>query len=450
MSVKRTIDKWSPGYFLLKYIWVKNVFNLFYRRIEVRNSKVIDPSRPVIIAPNHQNALMDALAVVTQLPYQTVFLTRADIFSKPAVRKMLMWLKMLPIYRLRDGKESLGLNEEIFGETTRILKSHHNPLGIFPEGNHGDKRRLRPLVKGIFRIAFKAQEEYKGNAGVVIIPVGIDYSHYQKIRQTLYINLGNPIEVSEYWKQYEENQATGINSLRNRLIEEMRKCMIDIHTEEYYYTYMGLRGFFRPEMYKRLGLIKRSLSNNFDADKKLIAALDKKLAEDPELIKNINTKFRKYALLRDKLNLRDWVFRKEKYPIVLNFLSLLVCFILSPLFFLGLFNNWPHYFLPVSISRKIRDSQFKSTAAWGSGVAIQAVYYLILSVLAIIFIPYWWVAAIYIITLPASGLAALGIRKMYVKTMARLRYTFNRKASADVKDALGLKTEIMEMLEKVI
>ena len=160
--------------------------------------------------------------------------------------------------------------------------------------------------------------------------------------------------------------------------------MIDIQTEEYYNTYMGLREFYRTEMYKRLGNTKNSLANRFDSDKALIAALDKTLLSKPKIINDIDHAFSSYASLRDKLNLRDWVFRKEKYSVVLNALLLMVCLILSPLFIIGLFNNWPHYFLPDFIVKKIKDTQFKSTAAWGSGMVIQAIYYMLLIILAVI------------------------------------------------------------------
>ena len=450
MFKAKTIDQWSLRYFLIKYLWAKNVFELYYRRIEVRNARIIPEKKPVIFAANHQNALMDALALVLKLRFQTVFMTRADIFEKPFVKKILMSLKMLPIYRIRDGVSSLSKNEEMFDETTRILKNHQSPLCLFPEGNHGDRRRLRPLVKGIFRIAFKAQEEYKDNKGVQIFPVGIDYSHYQKFRQTLFINVGQPIEVSDYWKLYEKNQATGMNALRERLAEEMRKLMIDIKTEEYYETYMGLRGFFRQEMYRHHGIKKDNLATRFDSDKKLIEALDNTLVKEPELIKHIDEKFKRYSALRDKNNFRDWVFRKNSYSVALNILLLFVCLILSPLFILGLINNWPHYFIPVKFVRKIKDPQFRSTAAWGSGSVIQALYYIILSVIAVIFIPFWWAAIAYILVLPLTGIIALGIRNLFIKTVSRLRYSLNKNRSSEIAEILSLKRDITELLRNAV
>jgi 1-acyl-sn-glycerol-3-phosphate acyltransferase len=445
----KTIDQWSPGYWLLKYLWIRNTINIYYRRIEKRNAKVISLERPVIIVANHQNALMDAMAIVTQFPLQTIFMTRADIFSKPLLRKVLMWLKMLPIYRIRDGVESLGKNEEIFETTTAILRNHISPLGIFPEGNHGDRRRLRSLLKGTPRIALRAQEEYGATPWVQIVPVGIDYSHYQKFRQTLFLNVGQPIEVADYWEKYQESPATAINKLRARIGEEMRKCMIDIRSEEYYETYMGLRLLARPLMLRKMGLKKRSLSHRFDADKALIAALDRTLEAQPETMAEIHNDFSRYAQLRDRLGLRDWVFTKKKYPFGIIALRILLILGLLPMFAVGFLTNWPHYYMPQRVARKIKDPQFRSTASWGAGIVVQAVYYFLLMIPAFIFLP-WWAAIAAIISLPFLGVAAMEIRTLFVKTRAMMRYESMRKKSAEIAEILTLQQRLLDFVKKVV
>ena len=136
--------------------------------------------------------------------------------------------KMLPVYRIRDGASELSKNEEIFNESIQVLLRKKCPVTIYVEGNHGDKRRLRPLVKGIFRIAFQAQESYGDKPGVVIVPSGIDYSDYTNFRSKLFVQYGEPIEVCEYYAEFKENSARGINKLRERLSEEMKKYIIQV------------------------------------------------------------------------------------------------------------------------------------------------------------------------------------------------------------------------------
>jgi 1-acyl-sn-glycerol-3-phosphate acyltransferase len=102
----------------------------------------IPADTPVLFAPNHQNALMDALAVLFAARKPVGFLARADIFKKPAIAKTLNLLKILPIYRIRDGVELLGRNQEVFDNTIEVLNSN-TPICILPEGNHEGKKQLR-------------------------------------------------------------------------------------------------------------------------------------------------------------------------------------------------------------------------------------------------------------------------------------------------------------------
>jgi 1-acyl-sn-glycerol-3-phosphate acyltransferase len=108
---------------------------------------------------------------------------------------------MLPVYRMRDGYETLKLNDEVFLKTVDVIKNK-NGLVILPEGNHDGHRRLRQLKKGICRIAFSAEEINDYNLNIRLIPVGLEFSHYYRFRQVLTVVYGKPIEVSEYIETY--------------------------------------------------------------------------------------------------------------------------------------------------------------------------------------------------------------------------------------------------------
>ncbi len=71
-----------------------------------------------------------------------------------------------------------------------------------PEGNHSRYRRLRTLKKGISRIVFLAEETNNFKLNIKIIPVGIDYSNYINFRSRLFINYGEPINVSDFYDIY--------------------------------------------------------------------------------------------------------------------------------------------------------------------------------------------------------------------------------------------------------
>jgi hypothetical protein len=279
-------------------------------------------------------------------------------------------------------------------------------------------------VKGIFRIAFKAQEKYEDREGVKIVPVGIDYSDYIKFRKNLFVNFGDPIEVKDYWDDYTENPAVAINKLRDRLSEEMKKVMIHIETKEFYDLYMGLRRLYNRKLCKKLGINPHDQYNQHRTDKILIEALDQCLEKERDKIAGANEVFIQYENLKKELNYRDWVPRKKRYCITGNIIVAALSVVTLPLVLLGLFNNWPHFFIPQVITKGIRDRQFHSTAIWGLGTIIMIVYYLLLAILALVFLPFWWLKILYIILLPSSGIYALSYRTFMIKSWARVRYTF--------------------------
>ena len=100
--------KWSLGYEALR-TYVRFAFWLTHKRVVVTGRHLIPKGKPIIFAANHQNALMDPLALCCTNSLQILWLARADIFKSKAARSFLNYIKMLPIYRIRDGKENLAV-----------------------------------------------------------------------------------------------------------------------------------------------------------------------------------------------------------------------------------------------------------------------------------------------------------------------------------------------------
>jgi 1-acyl-sn-glycerol-3-phosphate acyltransferase len=146
----------SLGYAFVRNFFVRPALYLFYRKVDVIGAKDVPNEGSVIFTPNHQNALMDALSVICTKNRQPVFVARADIFKKPFIIAILHFLRILPIFRKRDGGNSSDNNQETFDLIMTVLKNRQ-AVGIMPEGNHNDIKRLRMLQKGIFRMAMQAQ-----------------------------------------------------------------------------------------------------------------------------------------------------------------------------------------------------------------------------------------------------------------------------------------------------
>ena len=113
----------SWGYDFVRNVFVRPELYFFYRKIDVIGAKNVPDTGPVIFTPNHQNALMDALMVLCTRNRQPVFIARADIFKKPLIIAILHFLRILPVYRKRDGGNSSDNNQETFDMILKVLHS---------------------------------------------------------------------------------------------------------------------------------------------------------------------------------------------------------------------------------------------------------------------------------------------------------------------------------------
>ena len=190
----RKIQDFDGLYAFLRH-YVDFMLRMAYRRIKYVGLEKVPADGAVIYAPNHTNALMDALVILAMDRKQKVFVARADIFRNPKVAKILRFLKIMPIMRIRDGMDEVRKNTEIIHKSVDVLMDKV-PFCILPEGRHQAKHSLLPLSKGIFRIALEAEELKNGRLPLYIVTVGLAYGNFLRFRSSVLLQTGEPINVN--------------------------------------------------------------------------------------------------------------------------------------------------------------------------------------------------------------------------------------------------------------
>jgi 1-acyl-sn-glycerol-3-phosphate acyltransferase len=147
---------------------------------------------PMILACNHPNSFLDAVIMDILFEQPIWSLTRGDAFLGKTINRILFKLKMLPVYRMREGVENLSENYKTFDTCIELFRRGEIVL-IFSEGLCINEWHLRPLKKGTARLAYKCLQE---NISLKILPVGINYSSYQRFGKNLFINFGNLLSVT--------------------------------------------------------------------------------------------------------------------------------------------------------------------------------------------------------------------------------------------------------------
>ncbi len=411
---KNNIEKTSVGYALLKFvasIWHNNIY---YRKVIVIGKENLDNDLPKIIAPNHQNALMDALAIVASTSGQQIYLARADIFKKKFIASILYYLKILPVYRIRDGYDSLKQNDEIFNKTIDVLKNNKS-IVILPEGNHAGFRRLRQLKKGIFRIALQTEESENFKMGLRIIPVGLDFSDYHRFRSVLTVIYGKPIDVAEYRNQYEENPQLAYNTLRDRLSAELKKYMVHINSEEDYEALDELREIVN-------GKYSTCTKNpKVRRDKQLISKMESLQEKNFSLYEGICNRALKIKHLANKLNVAYYHLNRRKPRIIFQFLAVIGLVALFPFFIAGWVLNYIFYIIPKLPLKNIKDIMFHGSVRYVISLVLGIIFLPIYAIIAFVFIPVWWIATIAVILIIPAGIFAWNYSLIWQKLIERIR-----------------------------
>lgn len=434
----------SKGYEALRY-YVRFAFWLTHKRIIVNGRSNIPMDKPIIFAANHQNALMDPLAVVCTNPLQMLWLARADIFKSKRARAFLTFCKMIPIYRIRDGKENLSNNEEIFNQVTNVLKENGS-VALFPEAAHSGKRQMLPHKKAIPRIALESEEKNNFNLGLQIVPVGIYYDHYWNFNRTLIVNYGEPIEIDSYKFRYAENPQNAMLQLRDEINMKLSPLTMQINSIASYQDYEDIRTVAGKEFAQNKYKGKYSDNQLFTAEQELIAKLEQLEENQHDKFEIIKKNTKNYLTAVRKAGVTN-----EQFVIALhsNFPKLFLRFLISilsfPVFAFGLLFNLLPYFLPRKFfTGKVKDLAFLSTFIFASGLVLYPLIYLLESGIIWLTTGSFLIAAVSLLVMPFAGKLAFNLLLLYQNLFhsVRLRYFKN----AQYNKCRELRSEVIRLI----
>lgn len=237
----------SPLYFITQKIVCFGLY-CYYREVQFHGMEKVPRNKPVIFLANHQNALLDPLVIASFTPFRTFFLTRADVFTNRLFNKVFGFLRMLPIYRMRDGRDTLGKNEAIFNQCTQLLQNREAIL-LFPEANHNILRRVRPLSKGFTRILFAAFEKDR-ELDIQIIPVGINYEKADAFPDRVAFYFGDPISARSLYNEHDLLESVAVT--KNKVYESLKELTTHIddvnnYTEQQDYLDKIVTDYLKPQ-----------------------------------------------------------------------------------------------------------------------------------------------------------------------------------------------------------
>ena len=428
---------------------------IFYRRFYVLHSERIPKDEPTLVICNHQNGTFDALGILYAFrkDYRHPFFSaRADVFKKKFIAKILFLLRIMPAFRAKDVvKESLGGNYKVFDKSAEILASDNGVICIFPEAEDEYFYHLRTFKKGFARIAFAAAEKTNFEKAIQILPMSNHYSNYFGARNKLIVTFGEPFTFEDLYDIYKQHPQRALKMLADRSSEKVSAIMLDIKDENLYDEYDIIRRVYSEDYVKKQGLSAAYFPNIFEADKKIVATLDKFRNDQNEQFNTLMTQAKEYSSILHKLHLDDCTFG-QKLNLGAFLLRCLSVILVAPFMIYGLIVNFIPYNSGTLALRQIKNeiSQSSFNFFWGALLSFP-LWYLILFTLFWYLTGIWWAALLYLVSLPVSSVICIH-SKIFIKNQYNLlrRFHFEFHRNSFYLRAIELRKEIIGTVEKLV
>jgi len=208
------------------YVLMWITFRIFFRRIDVVGLEKLPKGKPVILIANHPASFLDAMVLAVFLRRSLHFYVRGDIFSHPIAYHILTVLHMIPIYSKEHGDGILEKNKRTFDRGRKLL-SKGKILLVFPEGFSRLSKELVPLKKGAARVALQTAFGDGQKTDLHIQAIAINYSWHGR-GASLFIRVGENMNIQHHQEKYLINPAQAINVLTNEMQEMFQRNVIHI------------------------------------------------------------------------------------------------------------------------------------------------------------------------------------------------------------------------------
>lgn len=353
------------------YYLLKLTTKLYFKRIRVYHPEHMDTHQPLIICANHGNSFMDAILLAVIFKRKLHFLARADAFNSPFKNWFLRKINMMPIYRIRDGREALKNNDEIFLKCQEIL-NQNGAILIFPEGNCVVEKRLRTFKAGFVQMAFAAK-----NSNTQILPISLNYNQPFQFYTEVSIDFRRPISISDLKEEsgddYVAFSKLALAKVKQSIAEKM--WILSENEDEFYEEILEIYRNFKvlsdQEFVQNQLLIIEQLNQ-----------INKSNHQDFKLLKN---KSLYYKTLKDESAISESAIAQLSLKSSSN-----GKWLWFPLYIFGFLINW----LPITITRNlthkiVKEAQFLSAIRMVLGLFIFLIYTLIIISILNIWVKEW-------------------------------------------------------------
>jgi 1-acyl-sn-glycerol-3-phosphate acyltransferase len=347
-------------YFFFYHLF-RLVAKLRFKTINPSSEEHLYSQQPLIIVANHGNSFLDAILLAVIFKRKLHFLARADVFNTKFKRWFLGKLNMMPIYRIRDGREVLKNNDLIFNKCAQILKINGAIL-VFPEGNCVVEKRLRDFKTGFVNLAYETEVE-----NLAVLPISLNYANLKSLNTHIHLVFNSTINITDLKKE-----TTDFVSFSKLLLSKTENAitqnMVQIKDQDQEGFYNQIFTVARNHVALNEMVVQQIQACNYLRNLKT-----NNQAQFEELIQLSSTYFQDLMLL----NVDDLAVEKE-----FSLSEKLLYYLLLPVYYIGKSINYlPSLLLNKIVNESVKELQFKNSVKLVLTPIIYFVFIFLLSVI---------------------------------------------------------------------
>jgi 1-acyl-sn-glycerol-3-phosphate acyltransferase len=383
---------------------------LFFRKIEVESGESVPPAGPVLFAPNHTNALVDPLVVMTALDRRLTVTAKNVLGKNPLLRGLMAGMGVITFHRREDvGKGADRRQNARSLEQCRAVLASGGALCIFPEGVSHSDPQLRVFRLGPARLALDYLHKDGNPGGLRIVPVGLLYTAKDRFRSDVWLRFGPPIDVARW---VGERPDAGAPELTRTLEERVRDLTLNFATSKEsailsWAAEIVAGGARNPPP---LGTDSPAAGDWFRLLGRLQAGYQSLLRTDPEVVRSLARRTRRYRARLKRTGIApDEVYLPMHAGRAVFFLvrELELAVVGAPIGLFGVINHFLPYWAVKTLARKLStDKDHWASNVVYPGMVIFPICYALQLTAAWLLLPVLW-AAIYTLALPYSGYYAI-------------------------------------------
>jgi len=297
----------------------------------------------------------------------------------------------------------------------------------------------------VARIALGAEAKHNFELDLTIVPIGLNYSNPHNFKSDVFVNIGEPIQVSEYKDIYLKNPKEAVLQLTERVKIELEKRIVIIEDERFEKLIQQIEILYRSKLREESKLQVKA-AQDFYLSQDIVKAVEYYAKNNPELLKEFEQKITYYLKELKVLKIRDTQVRTSS--ISFRFIWTMLYFIAGfPLFLYGFITNILPYKLAAFISSKILIREdFVGSIKLAVGMLVFLLLYGVEAFVFGAFTNVLW-GVLFCISLYPIGLFTVDYIKTYYKVRGTVKYMklFMQKSNL----VIHLKTTRQELVEEL-